>query len=81
MGDSRRRGDGYTEAYGPHGFVTEDGVQVHEIDLDMMHLIADHFAQAAFYLKTVGFDGIMLHGRPWLAFFPISVCTNKPQNR
>lgn len=77
VGDSRRRGDGYTEAYGPHGFVTEDGVQVHEIDLDMMHLIADHFAQAAFYLKTVGFDGIMLHGgHGWLISQFLSARTN-----
>lgn len=77
VGDSRRKGDGYTEAYGPHSFLTEDGVQVHAMDQNMMAEVAEKFAQAAHYLKTVGFDGVMLHGgHGWLFSQFLSARTN-----
>lgn len=77
VGESRRRADGYTEAYGPNSFLTEDQVQVHAMDQAAMDLTCRHFAQAAYYLKTVGFDGVMLHGgHGWLFSQFLSARTN-----
>jgi 2,4-dienoyl-CoA reductase-like NADH-dependent reductase (Old Yellow Enzyme family)/thioredoxin reductase len=52
---------------GPTGYVRPDGVKVDEMDEAMMNKVADHYANAASYLKLVGFNMVMLHGgHGWL---------------
>ena len=77
-GDSRRWADGGPrEAYGPDEYVAEDGIRVHAMDRAMMDTVCRRFAQAAFYMKSVGFDGVMLHaGHGWLFSQFLSPMTN-----
>ena len=77
-GDSRRRADGGPlEAYGPDDFVAEDGILCHAKDEEMMSLVCERFAQAAWYLKQVGFDGVELHAaHGWLFSQFLSPLTN-----
>lgn len=52
---------------GPSGYIREDGVEVIEMDEAMMNRVADKFAEAAVYFKTLGFDMVMVHGgHNWL---------------
>lgn len=52
---------------GPSAFVRPDGVQVDEMDEDMIYRVADHYANACGQAKALGFDMVMLHGgHGWL---------------
>ncbi len=69
---------GYKNPIGPSGYVREDGITVDEMDEEMMHRVADNFANAAAYLKLVGFDMCMIHGgHGWLLGQFLSPYTNK----
>lgn len=49
------------------GFTRGDGVQVLQMDRDMMERVADNFASAALFVKDCGFDGAFIHGgHGWL---------------
>lgn len=63
---------------GPTGYVREDGITVDEMDEAMMNQVADNFANAAAYLKLVGFDMVMVHGgHGWLLGQFLSPFSNK----
>ena len=69
---------GHRNPIGPTGYVREDGITVEEMDEAMMSKVADHYAQAAAYLKVVGFDMVMLHGgHGWLLAQFLSPYSNK----
>lgn len=49
------------------GFTRGDGVQVLQMDRDMMERVADNYAAAALFVKECGFDGAFIHGgHGWL---------------
>lgn len=57
----------YDYAKGPSGFVRSDGVEVKEMDEEMMEETLDWFAQTVQGAKKIGFDSIFLHfGHGWL---------------
>ena len=63
---------------GPTGYTREDGITVDEMDEAMMDRVADNFANAAGYLKLVGFDMCMIHGgHGWLLGQFLSNYANK----
>lgn len=63
---------------GPTGYVRQDGITVDEMDEAMMNKVADNFANAAAYLKLVGFDMVMVHGgHGWLLGQFLSPFSNK----
>ena len=63
---------------GPTGYTREDGITVDEMDEAMMNRVADNFANAAGYLKLVGFDMCMIHGgHGWLLGQFLSNYANK----
>lgn len=63
---------------GPSAFVREDGVQVDEMDADMMRQAAGNYAEAAWNCKALGFDMIMIHGgHGWLLSQFISPLSNR----
>lgn len=69
---------GHKNPIGPTGYVREDGITVDEMDEAMMNEVADHYANAAAYLKVVGFDMVMLHGgHGWLLGQFLSPFSNK----
>ena len=48
-------------------FTRGDGVQVVQMDEDMMNRVADNYAAAALFVKDCGFDGALIHGgHGWL---------------
>lgn len=52
---------------GPSAFLRDDGVQVDEMDEDMMNRVADNYANACAMAKALGFDMVMIHaGHGWL---------------
>ena len=58
---------GHKNPIGPSSFVREDGVQVDGMTLQMMETVADHWAEAAWVCKSLGFQMINLHGgHGWL---------------
>ncbi|MDR0851148.1 MAG: NADH:flavin oxidoreductase, partial [Clostridiales Family XIII bacterium] len=62
---------------GPSAFLRADGVQVDEMDEEMMRRVADNYANAAANCKSLGFDMIMLHGgHGWLLSQFISPLSN-----
>lgn len=62
---------------GPCGYIRDDGVEVVEMDERMMNRVADKFAEAAVYFKTLGFDMVMVHGgHNWLLSQFLSPHTN-----
>ncbi len=66
---------------GPSGFIREDGIEVEEMDEEMMRQVADNFALAAQSAEAAGFDMIMVHGgHGWLLGQFISPLTNKRQD-
>ena len=69
---------GHRNPIGPMGYVRQDGIVVDEMDEAMMNRVADNFANAARYLKLVGFDMCMVHGgHGWLLAQFQSPLTNK----
>ncbi|MGI5970916.1 MAG: FAD-dependent oxidoreductase [Oscillospiraceae bacterium] len=62
---------------GPSAFVRPDGVQVDEMDEEMMRRVADNYAETAWNCKALGFDMVMLHGgHGWLLSQFISPLSN-----
>ncbi|MDC7125603.1 MAG: NAD(P)/FAD-dependent oxidoreductase [Spirochaetales bacterium] len=67
---------------GPSAFMRPDGVQVDEMDEEMMNRVADNFANACGNAKALGFDMIMLHGgHGWLLSQFISPLSNKRKDK
>lgn len=67
---------------GPSAFVRPDGIQVDEMDEEMMHQVAAHFANACGAAKSFGFDMVMLHGgHGWLLSQFISPLSNKRKDK
>lgn len=65
-------------AIGPTGFIREDGVEVREMDRDMMEEVADAFAKGAKDAREYGFDMVMLHfAHGWLPTQFLSPYYNK----
>ncbi|MGI5937102.1 MAG: FAD-dependent oxidoreductase [Oscillospiraceae bacterium] len=55
------------EPIGPVDMVREDGVRVRAMTEEDMEIIADRFAEAAWLLKTAGYDMCLIHGgHGWL---------------
>ena len=48
--------------WGPVAYVREDGVQVYELNEEMMAKICNDFKRMGAYAKACGFDGVLLHG-------------------
>ncbi len=70
--------EGHKNPIGPSAFVRPDGVQVDEMDVEMMEHVADNFAETAWNCKTLGFDMVMLNGgHGWLLSQFLSRNTNK----
>lgn len=77
-GISRQSAMGYTEAFGPCGGTADDGVRIIGMDEAAIKTVADHFAQAALFMKWAGFDGVVLHGgHGWLLHQFLSSIVNK----
>ena len=52
---------------GPVDYIREDGKHIGAMDEKMMREVADDFGVGAAYMKTCGFDGILIHaGHGWL---------------
>ena len=76
-GATRANSPGNTYAIGPDAYTTEDGVEVRAMTKDDIMRICNDFAQAAYYLKQVGADGIMVHAaHGWLPSQFLSAMTN-----
>lgn len=62
---------------GPNSYVRKDGVQVDGMDEDMMHMVAEEFAEAALAAKNIGFGMVQVHGaHGWLLAQFMSGATN-----
>ena len=48
--------------WGPDGYVREDGVEVKELNTEMMEKICNDFYNISRFAKECGFDGILVHG-------------------
>lgn len=69
---------GHKNPIGPSAFIREDGIQVDEMDEEMMRRVADNYAEAAWNCKALGFNMVMIHGgHGWLLQQFISSRTNK----
>ena len=76
-GANRFSSAGPKNPIGPSGFVRPDGVEVTEMDEELMALTENHFAQAAYYFMQAGFDGVVPHmGSGWLLQQFLSPLTN-----
>ncbi|PIP00334.1 NAD(P)/FAD-dependent oxidoreductase [Pleomorphomonas carboxyditropha] len=63
---------------GPSAMLRPDGVQVDEMDEEMIHRVADNFAVACASAQALGFDMAMLHGgHGWLLSQFTSPLSNK----
>ncbi|MGN1290332.1 MAG: FAD-dependent oxidoreductase, partial [Bradyrhizobium sp.] len=62
---------------GPSHMIRPDGVEIDEMDEEMMERVADNFAHACFNAKQFGFDMVMLHGgHGWLLSQFVSPLSN-----
>jgi len=67
---------------GPSAMVRPDGVQVDEMDEEMIKRVSDNFANACGAAKSFGFDMVMLHGgHGWLLSQFTSPLSNKRKDR
>ena len=65
-------------AVGPCAIEDNNGVQVLEMDEELMQYVIDCFAQAAWYLKQAGYDGVIPHmASGWLLQQFLSKHTNR----
>jgi len=48
-------------AYGPMGYVREDGTEVVALDGELMEMVIEQFARAAGTAQHLGFDGVVIH--------------------
>ncbi len=70
------------EIWGPSAEMGVYGVEVREMDEDMMEEVAEHFARAAFNAKFGGFDMVMIHGgHGWLLSQFLSPLYNRRRDR
>ena len=77
-GESKLFIPGLKNPIGPVGYIREDGVEVYEMDEDMMQSVCDSFVTCAKFMKEVGFDGVLIHaGHGWLLHQFLSARTNK----
>lgn len=73
---------GHRNPIGPSAFLRADGVQIDEMDEEMMHRVADNYANACGAAKAMGFDMVMLHGgHGWLLSQFISPLSNKRKDK
>lgn len=80
-GRTARNPDG-RPAWGPDGFVREDGTTVLEMDEDMIAHTVQCYANAASVLKRAGWDMCILHGaHGWLLGQFLSPATNHRTDR
>jgi 2,4-dienoyl-CoA reductase-like NADH-dependent reductase (Old Yellow Enzyme family)/thioredoxin reductase len=76
-GESKLLIPGLKNPIGPMGYVREDGVEVKAMDEAMMQSVCDNFVTCAKFMKTAGFDGVMIHaGHGWLLHQFLSARTN-----
>ncbi|MFV0439696.1 MAG: FAD-dependent oxidoreductase [Lachnospirales bacterium] len=62
----------------PSGYVNDEGVQIDEMNIEMMEEVANNFAKAAETVHSAGFEMVMLHGgHGWLLGQFLSPLTNK----
>jgi len=67
---------------GPMGYTREDGVTVEAMDEEMMEMVANDFAEAAWYAQYSNFPMVMLHGaHGWLLAQFFSKLTNKRKDK
>lgn len=67
---------------GPSAMLRDDGVQVDEMDEEMIHRVADHFAVACASAQALDFNMVMLHGgHGWLLSQFTSPLSNKRTDR
>lgn len=65
-------------AYGPMGYVRNDGVEVAALDESLMDMICGQFALTAERAKSLGFDGVVIHsGHGGLLAQFLSAITNR----
>lgn len=65
-------------AIGPCAIEDKNGVQVLEMDEELMSYVVDCFAQAAWYVKQAGYDGVIPHmASGWLLQQFLSPYTNR----
>jgi 2,4-dienoyl-CoA reductase-like NADH-dependent reductase (Old Yellow Enzyme family)/thioredoxin reductase len=58
---------GGQDPWGPQEWTRPDGVHVRPMDLDIMEVIAENFAEAALSAKKIGFEMVQIHGaHGWL---------------
>ncbi len=58
---------GHKNPIGPSALVRDDGVQVEEMTTEQIEYTINQFAEAAWNCKSLGFDGVNLHGgHGWL---------------
>ena len=70
------------EAQGPMAFTADDGTRVAAMTEADIEQVCEDFANAAYYMKAAGFDGIMGHfGHGWLIHQFISPLTNQRTDR
>jgi 2,4-dienoyl-CoA reductase-like NADH-dependent reductase (Old Yellow Enzyme family) len=63
---------------GPMGYTREDGVGVEAMDEELMDMVANDFAEAAWHAKYCNFPMVMLHGaHGWLLAQFFSKLTNQ----
>ena len=68
---------GHRNPIGPSAWLRPDGVQIDEMDEATMNRVADHYAEAAWTCRALGFDMVMLHGgHGWLLSQFISPLSN-----
>jgi 2,4-dienoyl-CoA reductase-like NADH-dependent reductase (Old Yellow Enzyme family)/thioredoxin reductase len=81
LGQYYRHGRGI-KPIGPTGRVREDGVEVVEMDEDMIEEAIEAFANAAFFCKRAKFDMVQVHGaHGWLITQFLSPYFNKRTDR
>jgi 2,4-dienoyl-CoA reductase-like NADH-dependent reductase (Old Yellow Enzyme family)/thioredoxin reductase len=67
---------------GPSPFDSPSGLRAVEMDEEMIERVCDNFADAAAYVKSVGFDMVMVHGgHGWLLAQFLSPLFNKRGDR
>jgi 2,4-dienoyl-CoA reductase-like NADH-dependent reductase (Old Yellow Enzyme family)/NADPH-dependent 2,4-dienoyl-CoA reductase/sulfur reductase-like enzyme len=70
-------GEGDKTAIGPVSWVQEDGIRNIAMDKEMMNHVADNFANAAYFMRQAGFDGVTVFaGHGWLLHQFLSARTN-----
>ena len=81
LGQYYRHGRGI-KPIGPTGHVREDGVEVVEMNEDMIEEAIEAFANTAFFCKRAGFDMVQVHGaHGWLISEFVSPYFNKRTDR